>query len=87
MTFEIVWADEAFAAAQVFMGDDPVGLAAVFDAVDELRENPRPSAARPWGGTDLLRLRVGRYRVLYEIDDDTVRIDILHPERTGNTVS
>lgn len=45
MTYEIVWADEAFAAAQVFMADDPAGLAAVFDTVDELATNPRPLAA------------------------------------------
>lgn len=78
MTYEIVWADEAFATAQVFMHDDPEGLAAVFDAVDELASDPRPTSAFPWGGADLLRLRVGRYRVLYEIDDRVVRIDVIH---------
>jgi mRNA-degrading endonuclease RelE of RelBE toxin-antitoxin system len=30
-----------------------------------------------------LRLRVGRYRVLYEIDDRGVRIDVIHPGRAG----
>lgn len=83
MTYEIVWVDEAFAAAQVFMTDDPAGLAAVFDAVDDLASDPRPPEAFQWGNTDVLRLRIGRYRVLYEIDDQLIRIDVIHPGRTG----
>jgi mRNA interferase RelE/StbE len=82
LTYEILWADEAFAAAQVFMADDPAGLAAVFDAVDGLASNPRPPGALPWGGTDVLRLRIGRYRVLYEIDDQVVMIDVIHQGRS-----
>lgn len=83
MTYEIVWADEAFSAAQLFMVDDPAGLAAVFDRVDELASEPRPATAYPWGNTDLLRLRIGRYRVLYEIDHQVVRIDVIHLGRSG----
>jgi len=82
LTYEIAWADEAFAAAQVFMADDPAGLAAVFDAVDGLASNPRPPEALPWGGTDVLRLRIGQYRMLYEIDDQVVTIDVIHPGRS-----
>ncbi len=83
MTYEIAWADEAFAAAQAFMADDPAGLATVFDTVDNLATNPRPPAAIPWGSTNFLRLRVGRYRVLYEINDRLVRIDVIHLGRSG----
>jgi mRNA interferase RelE/StbE len=82
LTYEIVWADEAFAAAQVFMVDDPAGLATVLDAVDGLAGNPRPPEAMPWGGTDVLRLRIGSNRVLYEIDDQVVRIDVIHLGRS-----
>ena len=83
MTYEIVWADEALAAAQVFMSDDPAGLATVFDTVDDLDRNPRPPTALPWGNTALLRLRVGRYRILYEINDRLIRIDVIHLGRNG----
>ncbi len=83
MTYEIAWADEAFAAAQAFMADDPTGLATVFDTVDNLATDPRPPAAIPWGGTNFLRLRVGRYRVLYQINDQVVRIDVVHLGRSG----
>jgi mRNA interferase RelE/StbE len=83
LTYEIVWADEAFTAAQALMGDDPDGLAALFDVVDELANDPRPATAFPWGSADLLRLRVGRYRVLYEVDNHVVKIDVIHLGRAG----
>jgi len=82
LTYEIVWADEAFVAAQTFMVDDPAGLAAVFDTVDDLAREPRPPMAWQWGNTDLLRLRIGRYRLLYEIDDHLIRIDVIHLGRS-----
>ncbi len=83
MSYEIVWADEAFTAAAAFMLEDPVGLTAVFDCVDGLGTDPRPPAAFPWGASGVLRLRVGRYRVLYEIVDPIIRIDVLHLGRGG----
>ena len=83
MTYEIIWADEAFVAAQAFMADDPAGLASVFDTVDDLASDPRPPTAFPWGSTAFLRLRVGRYRVLYEINDRLIRIDVIHLGRSG----
>ena len=42
MTYEILWADEPFAAAQVFMADDLAGLAAVLDAGPEPLKPGRP---------------------------------------------
>ncbi len=83
MNYEIAWADEAFAAAQAFMADDPAGLETVFDTVDGLATDPRPPTAIPWGSTTFLRLRVGRYRVLYEINDRLIRIDVIHLGRSG----
>ena len=83
MTYEIAWTDEALAAAGAFMLDDPAGLVTVFDAVDDLAGDPRPPTAFPWGSTAFLRLRVGRYRVLYEIDDRVIRIDVVHLGRSG----
>jgi mRNA interferase RelE/StbE len=82
LTYEILWSDEAFAAAQSFMIDSPVGLAALFDEVDRLATDPRPAGAFPWGGADLLRLRVGRYRILYEIGEATVRVAVIHLGRS-----
>lgn len=83
MTYEIAWADEALVAAQAFRTDDPAGLATVFDTVDDLANNPHPPTASPWGSTAFLRLRVGRYRVLYEINDRLIRINVIHLGRSG----
>jgi len=44
-------------------------------AVRELRNNPRPIGVRKLKGHDCLyRIRVGRYRVVYEIDDQAKMI-------------
>jgi len=38
--------------------------------IDRLRENPRPRGARKLKGHErLYRIRVGSYRVVYEVDD------------------
>ena len=83
MTYEILWADEAFSAAQSFMGDDPVGLACVFDAVDTLAEDPRSAGAFAWA-RDRYRLRVGRYRVIYEVDERIVTVAVIHLGRRAD---
>jgi mRNA interferase RelE/StbE len=58
--------------------DDPEGVAQVLDATDGLADEPRPSGAFPYGSADLLRIRVGRYRILYEIDPAAESITVLH---------
>jgi mRNA interferase RelE/StbE len=58
--------------------DDPAGLTGVLAAIDALADEPRPAGSFHRG--DYHRLRVGRYRVLYEITEDVVlvrRIDRL----------
>ena len=45
----------------------------VRDAIRALADEPRPPGCRKLTGRDSWRIRVGRYRVIYEIDD-TVRI-------------
>jgi mRNA interferase RelE/StbE len=37
--------------------------------IDKLRENPRPNGAKKLKGESGYRIRVGNYRILYEIDD------------------
>ncbi len=38
-------------------------------AVDLLEEDPRPSGCKKLRGTDLWRVRAGRYRIIYFLDD------------------
>jgi mRNA interferase RelE/StbE len=54
--------------------DDPQGIRAVLDAIDRLADDPRPAGSFPYGSPDLQRLRIGRYRVLYEITEETVAV-------------
>jgi mRNA interferase RelE/StbE len=54
--------------------DDPPGIRAVLDAIDRLADDPRPAGSFPYGSPDLRRLRAGRYRVLYEITEDTIAV-------------
>lgn len=50
----------------------------VRDAIRAPSNEPGPSGARKLTGRDGWRLRVGSYRVLYEIDDDNRSITVVH---------
>ncbi|WP_329028406.1 type II toxin-antitoxin system RelE family toxin [Streptomyces sp. NBC_00690] len=76
MRYEVIWEPEALAQAAKFAQDDPDGVRQVFTAVDRLADHPRPKGA--FGSSDLLRIHVGRYRVLYEISAQKVRVSVIH---------
>ncbi len=42
----------------------------VTDAIFKLADNPRPPGCRKLSGRPAWRIRVGAYRVIYEIEDD-----------------
>lgn len=47
-------------------------------AVEALREDPRPSGSRKLTGSDdQWRIRVGDYRVVYEIADDVLIVTVV----------
>lgn len=45
--------------------------------IKKLEENPRPPGYRKLKGRDGYRIRVGNYRVLYDIIDKTLIIEII----------
>jgi mRNA interferase RelE/StbE len=50
----------------------------IADAMEELRVNPRPAGVLKLVGYDnLWRIRIGDYRVIYEIHDDRLVILVL----------
>jgi len=49
-----------------------------------LRGDPRPSRCRKLTGRDGYRLRVGDYRVLYEVDDSDRAVVVLHVGHRSN---
>jgi mRNA interferase RelE/StbE len=74
VSLQVLYEERAIDQAAGFLADDPEGIAAVLNAVDRLVDDPRPAGSFPYGSPDLRRLRVGRYRVLYEIKGDVVSI-------------
>lgn len=81
MSLQVIYETKAIDQATRFLADDPSGLSAVLDAVDQLADDPRPGDSFPFGSPDRRRLRVGRYRVLYDITDDVISIN--HIARTA----
>jgi len=47
-------------------------MRAIGIAIAQLSENPYPPEAFRWG--EVLRLRVGLYRIMYTIEDDLITI-------------
>jgi mRNA interferase RelE/StbE len=51
----------------------------IFDAIESLIDNPRPSNSRKMTGADMThRLRVGDYRVIYQVNDKERNITIFY---------
>lgn len=66
------------AAAKAFRGIHPKDQRAIKEAIESLAENPRPAGFIPLtGGEGECRIRVGDYRVVYDIHDGKLEILIL----------
>lgn len=78
MSFQVIWREQATNAAVRFLKDDPDGLRQVFAAVDLLAEDPRPAGTVAYGSPEVRRLHVGLYRLMYEIDEGTITIVVVH---------
>jgi mRNA interferase RelE/StbE len=83
VVYQVVWSERALNQAAGFLADDPDGLAQLLDAVDLLADEPRPVGTAEYGSPDVRRLHVGRYRVLYDIDEMTVTVVVIHAGRLG----
>jgi mRNA interferase RelE/StbE len=46
----------------------------MLDAVAQLAGDPRPAGSFPYGSPDRRRLRIGRYRVMYDIAAESVSV-------------
>ena len=49
----------------------------IAQAIDRLADTPRPGGYKKLRGTELRRMRVGRYRVVYIIDEEDQRITVV----------
>jgi len=73
MTFEIIWSD---AAVRQLKKLDRMVARRIFERVGELRENP-DRMIQKLANSPYYRLRVGKYRVILDIDQDILRVIIL----------
>lgn len=48
---------------------DEYDYAAIAEVISALEQEPRPNGVKKLAGSGLWRIRVGRYRVVYDIDD------------------
>lgn len=49
----------------------------LLDAISSLEENPRPIGYKKLKGRNGCRIRVGNYRIIYEIFDSVLLIDVI----------
>ena len=49
----------------------------IIQAIEKLAQNPRPVGSQKLSGQEKFRIRVGNYRVLYEIIDDELIIFVV----------
>ncbi|WP_109505411.1 type II toxin-antitoxin system RelE family toxin [Nocardioides speluncae] len=81
MSPTVVWEPKALAAAHRYAKDDREGVLAAFDAADALADEPHPPGSFSYG-EGLYRLRVGDYRVWYDVREAVVEIVVFHLGRT-----
>lgn len=77
MTYEIVWADSAIDQLTALNEQHPDAAMLITAAVYELADNPRPTNAVRLGTSDIYRMLLGYYRVMYEIQEKTVTVEVL----------
>jgi mRNA interferase RelE/StbE len=70
---QVNWEIQALDQTAGFLRDDPIGVAALWDTIGQLADESRPPESFPYGSPDLRRLRAGRYRVFYTIEDLTLK--------------
>lgn len=74
-TYRIEWKDSALRELKKL--DRPV-IPRIINAVESLATDPFPTGVRKLQGSEhTYRIRVGDYRVLYEVYQQTIRIQII----------
>ncbi len=49
----------------------------IFVAVENLADNPRPHGCKKLKGRNAYRIRIGDYRIIYEIADSILLVDVI----------
>jgi mRNA interferase RelE/StbE len=67
---------ERYAQKQILKLDKKI-IPVIKTAIANLADNPRPHDYKKLKGEDAYRIRVGDYRVIYEIDDDKIIVTVV----------
>lgn len=67
---------ERYALKQIMKLDKQV-IPVIKTAIASLADNPRPYGYKKLKGEDAYRIRVGEYRIIYEIDDDIIVVTVV----------
>jgi mRNA interferase RelE/StbE len=67
---------ERYAQKQIMRLDKKV-IPVIKTAISNLANNPRPSGYKKLRGEDAYRIRVGNYRIIYEINDDVILVIVV----------
>jgi mRNA interferase RelE/StbE len=81
VSYQVNWEIQALEQTAGFLREDRIGVAALWDTVGQLADEPRPPESFPYGSPNLRRLRAGRYRVFYTIDEEQRIVQIDHVAR------
>ncbi|HRG40103.1 MAG TPA: type II toxin-antitoxin system RelE/ParE family toxin [Saprospiraceae bacterium] len=49
----------------------------IIEAIAGLEENPRPAGYKKLKGSDAYRIRTGNYRIIYDIFDNVLLVDVI----------
>ena len=71
MSFKIIWDEKAHDSLNKL---EPIISRRILKKVDELSENPFSKDIKKLKGCDDFRLRVGDYRIILSIEQDTIQI-------------
>jgi mRNA interferase RelE/StbE len=67
---------ERFAQKQILKLDRKV-IPLIKSAITSLANNPRPQGYKKLKGENAYRIRVGNYRIIYEIEDDKIIVIVV----------
>jgi mRNA interferase RelE/StbE len=67
---------ERYALKQLLKLDKKI-IPVIKTAIASLADNPRPYGYKKLKGEDAYRIRIGDYRVIYEINDDKIIITVV----------
>jgi mRNA interferase RelE/StbE len=67
---------ERYAQKQIMKLDKKL-IPGIKTAIADLANNPRPFGYKKLKGEDAYRIRIGDYRVIYEIEDDIILVTVV----------